>query len=94
MEVNSLEARIRTAQDVHDSIVVTNRYRKPDKWKVDNEGTIWVMGRLYVPKDAILQGKILWTHHDSPLAGHPGRHGTQNPIERTFFWPGLFRDVH
>ena len=94
VEVDSLEARVQTAQDIHDLIVVTNRYCKLDQWKVDDKGTIWVKERLYVPKDAILRGEILWTHHDLPLAGHLEWHGTQNLIERTFFWPGLSWDVH
>ena len=49
---------------------------------------------LYVPKNDILQGEILCAHHDSPLAGHSGRYGTQNLVEQAFFWPGLLRNIH
>jgi len=66
----------------------------PEQWRLDDEKTVWVRGRLYVPKDTTLRGEVLQAHHDSPLAVHPGRHGTQNLIEHTFFWPGLSRDVH
>ena len=71
-----------------------NLATKPEHWRVDEEGTVWVKDRLYVPKDDHLHGEILKAHHDSPLAGHPGRHRTQNLVERTFFWPGLSQDVH
>ena len=79
----------------HNEPVVTKGLAKaPGQWRVDDEGAIWVRDRLYVPKDDNLQGEVLRIHHDSPLAGHPGRHGTQNLVERTFFWPGLLCDVH
>jgi len=47
-----------------------------------------------VPKNDTLRGEILQAHHDSPLAGHPGCHGTQNLVEQSFFWPSLSRDIH
>jgi len=92
-EDDSLEWQVRSAQ-TRDAVAMRNLATKPEHWRVDEEGTVWVKDRLYVPKDDHLRGEILKAHHDSPLAGHPGRHGTQNLVERTFFWPGLSRDVH
>ena len=71
-EVESLETHIRSAQDARDPVVTRNQLRKPDQWRVDEDGTIWVKDKLYVPKDAVLRGEILQNHHDSPLAGHRG----------------------
>jgi len=93
-EVTPLETQVRTAQDTCEQIVVKNLAKRPGEWTVDDEGVIWVTDRLYIPKDNVLRGEILRLHHDSPLAGHPGCHGTQNLVEQTFFWPGLSRDVH
>ena len=50
VEVDSLETRVYTAQDAHDPIVVMNQQRRPDQWRVDDKGTIWVKERLYVPR--------------------------------------------
>jgi len=93
-EIDSLEACIHSAQDIHDPVITKNRLHKLAEWRIDDYGTIWVKNNLYILKNAVLQGEILQNHHDSPLAGHPRCHSTQNLIERTFFWPGLSQDVH
>ena len=58
-----------------------NLAMKLEHWRVDEEGMVWMKNRLYVPKDNNLHAEILKDHHDSPLAGHPGQHGTLNLIE-------------
>ena len=58
-EVNSLETHICSAQDLHNPVVAKNQLHKPDQWKIDDDGTIWVKDKLYVLKDAVLQGEIL-----------------------------------
>jgi len=37
----------------------------------------------------LLRECILSSHHDTPLAGHPGRSKTVELIQRTYWWPGL-----
>ena len=49
--------------------------------------------RMYVPDDDSLRMKIISSHHDSPVAGHPGYQKTQELIERHYYWPGLSADV-
>jgi hypothetical protein len=48
---------------------------------------ILFQGRIYVPRDAHLREDILKSHHDSPLAGHPGQHKTRELITRDYWWP-------
>ena len=50
-------------------------------------------GRMYVPDDDSLRMHIISSHHDSPIAGHPGYQKTQELIERQYYWPGLASSV-
>ena len=50
-------------------------------------------GQMYVPDDDSLRMHIISSHHDSPVAGHPGYQKTQELIERQYYWPGLASDV-
>ena len=49
--------------------------------------------RMYVPDNDSLRMKVITSHHDSPVAGHPGYQKTQELIERHYYWPGLSADV-
>ena len=48
---------------------------------------------MYVPNDDSLRMHIITTHHDSPIAGHPGYQKTQELIEQQYYWPGLASDI-
>ena len=48
---------------------------------------------MYVPNDDSLRMKVIASHHDSPVAGHPGYQKTQELIERHYYWPGLSADI-
>ena len=50
-------------------------------------------GQMYVPDDDSLRIHIISSHHDSPIAGHPGYQKTQELIERQYYWPRLASDV-
>ena len=50
--------------------------------------------RMYVPDDDSLRMHIISSHHNSPIARHPGYQKTQELIERQYYWPGLASDVH
>ena len=50
-------------------------------------------GWMYVPDDDSLCMKVITSHHDSPVAGHPGYQKTQELIERHYYWPGLPADI-
>ena len=49
--------------------------------------------QLYVPKDPELRKQILFEGHDSMSAGHPGYVRTLNAIRKSYFWPGMKRDI-
>ena len=45
-------------------------------------------GRMYA-----LHMHIITSHHDSPVAGHPGYQKTQELIEQQYYWPRLALDI-
>ena len=63
------------------------------EWVQREDGTVTWKERVYVPEDARLREDIVRLHHDSPLAGHPGRYKTHELITRNYWWPGIQRDI-
>lgn len=60
---------------------------------LDGNGILRVGGRAYVPKPGNLRLSLLRLHHDSSLAGHPGRTKMAELLRRSFCWLGLRRDI-
>jgi hypothetical protein len=50
-------------------------------------------GKIYIPDHKNLRLEVLQNHHDHPLRGHQGIRKTVQLIMRSYFWPGLRRDV-
>ena len=63
-----------------------------DEW-AEEQGLILFKGKVYVPKDLELRTEIIKLHHDSPIAGHPGRWKTAELVSRNYWWPGLHRSI-
>lgn len=51
-----------------------------DSWKRNSEG-------LLIPPDDACKLEVLRACHDSGIAGHWGRHRTQELVARNFWWP-------
>ena len=66
---------------------VGNRHKN---WSQLNDFVLF-RDRIYVPPS--LRPKILFEHHDSPLAGHPGRAKTIELVGRDYAWPGMSNDI-
>jgi transposase InsO family protein len=64
----------------------------PD-WKTQEDNTLTFKDRVYVPLDKTLRADIIAHHHDTPLAGHYGRHKTAERILRNYWWPTIHRDI-
>ena len=62
------------------------------EWNFEN-GLLLRRGKVYVPKDRSLRLELLKLHHDTMLAGHPGRWKTLELITRNYWWPGISVDV-
>jgi transposase InsO family protein len=46
-------------------------------------------GKIDIPEDQALRLDILKLHHDTPIAGHPGREKTLELVQRSYTWPGM-----
>ena len=62
------------------------------EWKEEG-GVVLFNGKIYVPKDLQLRHDIVHAHHDTPIAGHPGRWKTLDLVTRNYWWPGISRYV-
>jgi len=49
--------------------------------------------RYWVPQSEPLRTGLLQEVHDSYLTGHPGKNVMTGIMSRTYFWPGMSRDV-
>ena len=67
--------------------------RKLPGWTKQDELILWE-GRIYVPKNKELRAGIIKSHHDSIIAGHPGRERTRELITRNYWWPRIRTDVN
>jgi transposase InsO family protein len=61
---------------------------KSKEWSRE-DGILLFRGKIYVPKDPELRRRIVAQHHDSKLAGHPGRWKTLELVSRSYWWPGM-----
>jgi len=70
-----------------DGLRYSKKISLPDCQAVD--GRLYFRKRLFVPESDPLWLMILRSHHDSPLAGHPGLTKTFNLIALNYYWPGM-----
>lgn len=63
------------------------------------DGLVWKKGGtdgqqiVLSEHDQTFLGKVIAAHHDSVVAGHPGRDKTQELIQRSYWWPHIRRDI-
>ena len=59
----------------------------------EEDGVAYMEGRIYVPNNKELREEILKEHHDPADIGHPGQHRMLELLKRTYWWPGLKKDI-
>ncbi|GLB36639.1 putative retrotransposable element tf2 155 kda protein type 1-like [Lyophyllum shimeji] len=62
------------------------------EWSED-QGILMFRGRIYVPNVPELRRRIVEQHHDSRVAGHPGRWKTLELVSRSYWWPQMSRYI-
>lgn len=75
-----------------DRVVEMMLVNKEKHWHKEDGLVTWQNG-IYVLKDARLHEDIIWTHHDSQRAGHPGQYKTQELTTGNYWWPYIQSDV-
>ena len=85
--------QIKKSKNIEEKVKEKVKQKEKD-WTVDSNSSIitW-QGRVYVPKEKRLREEIIHFHHDSYMAGHPGRYKTAELVLRNYWWPGLHSDV-
>jgi hypothetical protein len=69
------------------------------RFTLNSEGLLFYLDpstaveRLCVPKNTMLRLKLLHDAHDAISAGHLGTSKTLSTISRSYFWPGMHKDV-
>ena len=97
---DDLLRRIRNAKDLDESVAkAAEQLKKTPTRRMDGEewaeeqGLLLFNGKVYVPKDQNLRRELVAAHHDSPVAGHPGRWKTLELVSRNYWWPGISRYI-
>jgi len=67
--------------------------KKEDRLTWEEDGVVYMEGRIYVPNNKKIKEEILKENHDLADMGHPGQHRMLEVIKRTYWWPGLKNDV-
>jgi hypothetical protein len=52
----------------------------------EHDGQVWYGGKHYVPEGDQLRVRLIQEHHDTALAGHPGRAKTFDLADRQYYW--------
>ena len=63
-----------------------------NKWQIEGD-LVLKEGKVYVPKNEELRAKVIWLHHDVPVAGHGKRWKTVELVIRNYWWLGVTRNV-
>jgi len=84
--------RARRRHANRDAVVTKMLVLKDKDWS-ESEGLVTWKGRIYIPIDRKLREDIIREHHDSTLAGHPGRYKTHELITRDYWWPRILADI-
>ena len=92
--------KIRNSKDLDEKVVKAVEEMKDSNFKKleghewsQEQGLILFRGKVYVPKDPEIRREIVKLHHDSVMAGHPGRWKTLELVSRNYWWPGISRYV-
>jgi transposase InsO family protein len=56
-------------------------------------GQLYYRGKRYVPDSPEIQLRLIKDHHDTPLAGHPGRSKTFELLSRHYYWKTMRKQV-
>jgi len=72
---------------------VIQALEKKDGLTWEENGVVYMEGRIYVPNNKKIKEKILKENHDSVDMGHPGQHRMLELLKRNYWWLELKEDV-
>ena len=72
---------------------VVQALERNDSLTWEEDGVVYMEGRIYVPNNKKIKEEILKKNHDSVDVGHPGQQRMLELLKRNHWWPGLKEDV-
>jgi len=66
---------------------------KQDRLTWEENGVVYMEGRIYIPNNKKIREEILKENHNSVDVGHPGQYRMLELLKRTYWWPELKEDV-
>jgi len=72
---------------------VVQALKKEDGLTWEEDGVVYMKGRIYVPNNKKIKEEILKKNHDLIDVRHSGQHRILELLKRTYWWPGLKEDV-
>jgi len=72
---------------------VVQALKKEDGLTWEEDGVVYIEGRVYIPNNKKIREEILKKNHDSVDVGHPGQHRMLELLKRMYWWLGLKEDV-
>jgi len=72
---------------------VVQALKKEDSLTWEEDRVVYIEGRVYVPNNKKIWKEILKENHDSVDVGYLGQHRMLELLKRTYWWPGLKKDV-
>ena len=66
---------------------------RPHEFSMEEDGTIFLRGRLCVPQKAIVKMEILREAHRSPYTVHPGETKMYQDLKQSFWWKRIRVDI-
>jgi len=72
---------------------VVQALKKEDSLTWEEDGVVYMEGRIYVPNNKRIKEEILKENHDLADVGHTGQHRMLKLLKRTYWWLGLKEDI-
>ena len=99
VEEGNLREQIKKAQEGDERVVKAVEELKKagvktlrdEEWKIE-DGVVLKEGRIYV-LEGELRGEVIRLHHDTPVGGHGGRWKMMELVTRSYWWPGVTKEV-
>jgi len=67
--------------------------KKEDGLTWEEDGVVYMEGRIYVPNNKKIRKEILKENNNLVDVGHPGQQRMLELIKRNYWWPGIEEDV-
>ena len=72
---------------------VVQALEKEDGLTWEEDGVVYMEGKVYVLNNKKLREEILEENHNSVNIGHPGQQRMLELIKRNYWWPGIKEDI-